>query len=159
MLVLGLHVWIESGGDERWHVDGLADARPAAVDEGASDPPAGLSRDGRKACETCGLPFFEGTKLGHFDKQGEGGNGREAGNAGQDCEPLGKITIGLNLLEDLRLDRRDVALDLFETLRIVAFQQGRAKDLAAVLGGGAVFQEYPLHLIKSGDLAITIGLG
>jgi hypothetical protein len=53
--------------------------------------------------------LFEGTELGHLDKQSEGGNGREAGNAGQDCEPSGKITIGLNLLEDLRLDRRDVA--------------------------------------------------
>jgi hypothetical protein len=66
--------------------------------------------------------LFEGTELGHFDKQGEGGNGREAGNAGQDCEPSGKTR---SVLEDLRLDRRDVALDLFETLRIVAFQQGR----------------------------------
>ena len=54
---------------------------------------------------------------------------------------LGEIGIGLNLLEDRRLDRRDLAFDLFEALRIVAFQQRRGKDLAAVLGGGSVFHQ------------------
>ena len=73
------------------------------------------------------------------DKQGEGGYGRDAGNAGQNCEPLGEVGIGLNLLEDRRLDRRDLAFDLFEALCIVAFQQRRGKDLAAILGGGSVF--------------------
>ena len=47
---------------------------------------------------------------------------------------MGEIGIGLNLLEDRRLDRRDLAFDLFEALRIVAFQQRRGKDLAPVLG-------------------------
>ena len=62
----------------------------AAADEGASGPAAGLSRHRRKACETCGLPWFEGAELGHFDQQGEGGDGRHARNAGQDCEPVGR---------------------------------------------------------------------
>ena len=48
-------------------------------------------------------------------------------------EPLGEVGIGLNLLEDRRLDRRDLAFDLFEALRIVAFQQRRGKDLATIL--------------------------
>ena len=38
----------------------------------------------------------------HFDEQGKSCEGRDACNAGQDCEPLGEIRIGLNLLEDRR---------------------------------------------------------
>jgi hypothetical protein len=114
LLVRGLHVRIETGRDEGGHGEGLADIGSAAADEGATGPAAGLSRHGRKACETCGLPWFKGAEVGHFDEQGEGGEGRAVWNAGQDCEPLGEIRIGLNLLDDLRLDRRDVAFDLFE---------------------------------------------
>jgi hypothetical protein len=33
VLVFGLHVRIESGGDERWHVKGLADVGAAASNE------------------------------------------------------------------------------------------------------------------------------
>ena len=59
----------------------------------------------------------------------------------ENSEPLGEVGIGLNLLEDRRLDRRDLAFDLFEALRIVAFQQRRGKDLATILGGGSVFHQ------------------
>jgi hypothetical protein len=69
---------------------------------------ARLSRHRRKACETCGVRRFEGAELGNFDEQGEGGDGRQARNAGQNWEPLGEIRISLNLLEDRRLDRRDL---------------------------------------------------
>jgi hypothetical protein len=113
LLVLGLHARIETGRDEGGHGD-LADALSTAADGGATGPAARLSRHGRKACETCGLPRFKGAELGHFDEQGEGGDGRAASNAGQDCEPLGETRIGLNLREDLRLDRRDMAFDPFE---------------------------------------------
>ncbi len=131
----------KSGCDERRHVDGLADAGSAAADEGAIGPTARLSRHRRKACETCRLSRFEGAEFGHFDEQGEGGYGRDPRNAGQNCEPLGEIWIVLNLLEDRRLDRRNLAFDLFEALRIVALQQRRGKHLAAVLGGGSVFHQ------------------
>jgi hypothetical protein len=66
------------------------------------------------------------------DEQGEGGDGRQARNAGQDRESLGEVRISLNLLEDRRLDRRDLAFNLFEALRILALQRWRGKDLAAV---------------------------
>jgi hypothetical protein len=71
LLVLGLHVWIESGLDQRGHVDSLADVGSAAAEEGATDPATRLSRHRRKACETCRLPRFEGAEFGHFDEQGE----------------------------------------------------------------------------------------
>jgi hypothetical protein len=100
------------------------------------------------ACETCRLPRFEGSEFGHFDEQGESGYGRDARNAGQNCEPLGEVGIGLNLLEDRRLDRRDLAFDLFEALRIVAFQQRRCQDLAAILGGGSVFHQSLAREVK-----------
>ena len=45
--------------------------------------------------------------------------------------------IGLNQLKD----RRDLTFNLFEALRILAFQQRRGKDFAAVLGGGAVLHQ------------------
>jgi hypothetical protein len=73
LLVLGLHVRIETGCDEGGHGD-PADTLSTAADEGATGPAARLSRHGRKACETCGLPWL-GAELGHFDEQGEGGDG------------------------------------------------------------------------------------
>ena len=115
------------------NVDGLADVGSAAADESATGPATRLSRHRRKACETCRLPRFEGAEFGHFDEQGESGYGRDARNAGQNCEPLGEVGIGLNLLEDRRLDRRDLAFDLFETLRIVAFHNGAARTLPRFL--------------------------
>ena len=82
LLVLGLHARIETGRDEGGHGGGLADIGSTAADERATGPAAGLSRHRRKACETCGLPWL-GAELGHFDEQGEGGDGREAWNAGK----------------------------------------------------------------------------
>src|ERR1700683_4020209 len=82
LLGLGLHVGIESGRDQGWHVDGLADVGSAAADEGATGPATRLSRHRRKACETCRLPRLAGAEFGHFDEQGEGGYGRGARNVG-----------------------------------------------------------------------------
>lgn len=77
------------------------------------------------------VPWFEGAELGHFDEQGGGGDGQEARNAGQDCEPVGEIRIGLNLLEDLHLDRRDVAFDVFEAYcALWGFNNGAVRILA-----------------------------
>ena len=123
---------IESGRDQRGDAGGLADAGSVAADEGATGPATWLSRHRGKACETCGLHRFEAAELGNFDEQGEGGDGRQARNAGQDRESLGEVRISLNLLEDRRLDRRDLAFNLFEALRILALQRWRGKDLAAV---------------------------
>jgi O-6-methylguanine DNA methyltransferase len=72
LLVLGLHVRIESGRDQRGHVGGLADAGSVAADEGATAPATWLSRHRRKACEACGLRRFEAAELGNFDEQGAG---------------------------------------------------------------------------------------
>jgi hypothetical protein len=56
-----------------------------------------------------------------FDEHGEGsGRGRDAG---QDREPVGGISIGLKLLEDRGLDRRDPVFSMVEALRILALQQ------------------------------------
>ena len=124
-----------------WHVDGLADSCSASSDEGASAPTAGLPGDWREAGETCSLACLEGAELRHFDEQGEGGYGRDARNAGEDCEPLGEIGVSSDLLEDCRLDRRHLAIDLFEALRILTPQQGGGQNLAAVLGCGAVLHQ------------------
>ena len=140
LVVLGLHVRIEAGRDEGWHVDGLADSGSASSDEAVSGPAAGLPGDWREAGETCRLAYIEGAELGHFDEQGEGGDGRHARNAGQDGEPLGEIGASSDLLEDCRLDRRHLAIELFEALRILTLQQG-GQNLAAVLGGGAVLHQ------------------
>jgi hypothetical protein len=65
----------------------------------------------------------------------------DARNAGEDCEPLGEIGVSSDLLEDWSLDRRDLAVDLFETLRILTLQQGLGKNPSAVLGGGAIVHQ------------------
>jgi hypothetical protein len=86
----------------------------------------------RKACEARGPPCIEGAELGDFDEHGEGGGrGRDDG---QDREPLGAISIGLKLLEDRGLDRRDPVFDLVEALRILALRQRCGENRAAVLG-------------------------
>jgi hypothetical protein len=116
---------VEASGDQRGHGESLAHAGASAADEGATVPAARLSHHRRKACETSGLFRFEGAELEHFDQQGEGGYGRDARNTGQDREPLGEVGIGLNLLEDRRLDRRDLASTLFDTLCIVVSTMAR----------------------------------
>ena len=114
-----------------WHVDGLADCGSASPDEGASGPAAGLPGYRREAGETCGLACLEGAELGHFDEQGEGGYGRDARNAGEDCEPLGEIGVNLDLLEDCRLDCRHLAIDLLEQAACVACRRERDEARSA----------------------------
>ena len=94
LVVFGLQVGVEPHGDERRHVEGLADAGPAAANEGAAGPASGLSGDRRKAGETCGLAGFEKAEFWHFNEQGEGGDLRDSRNARQYCEPLGEIRVG-----------------------------------------------------------------
>ena len=101
--VFCLHVRIEPGRNEGGHVDSLADRGSASPDEGASGPAAGLPGYRREARETCSLACLKGAELRHFDEQGEGGYGRDARNAGEDCEPLGEIGVSSDLLEDCSL--------------------------------------------------------
>ena len=67
--------------------------------QGRSVPAAGLPGNRREAGETCSLGCLEGAELRHFDEQSEGGYGRDARNAGEDCEPLGEIGVSSDLLE------------------------------------------------------------
>lgn len=49
LLVFGLEVWIEAGGDQSRHVEGLADVGPATANETLAFPLAGLAGDRGKA--------------------------------------------------------------------------------------------------------------
>ena len=71
----------------------------------------------RPARLVSGLAGFEGAEL----QQGEGGDG--AGNVGQDGEAIGEARVGFDNLENCGFDRRDLPLDLFETLSILTLQQ------------------------------------
>jgi len=131
----------------------------ASSDNGVSAPAAGPPGDWREACETCRLACIEGAELGHFYEQGEGGDDRHARYAGQDGEPLGEIGVSPDLLEDCRLDRRHLAIDLFEALRILTLQQGGGQNLAAVLGGGAVLHQGFAGLVKLIELEQGVAAG
>ena len=92
-----LHVRVESRPDERRHVEGPADGGSPSSDEGVSGPSAGLPGDRGEACKAGGLCGVEDAEFGHFDEQGEGGHGRDAWNADEDCEPSGEIGVGVFL--------------------------------------------------------------
>ena len=81
-------------------------------------PTAGLPGNRREADEACGLGCLEGAELRHFDEQSEGGYGRDAGNAGEDCEPLGEIGVSSDLREDCRLDRGHLTNALWPLLSL-----------------------------------------
>jgi hypothetical protein len=52
ILVLGLHIRIEPGCDEGWHVDGLADRGSAAPDKGMSRPEVPSRRSSARSHKT-----------------------------------------------------------------------------------------------------------
>jgi hypothetical protein len=87
---------IETSGDERWHIESLAQAGAAATNEGASSPASRLARDRRQPDETCRLARFESTEFGHFDQQGEGGDVGDVGNAGEDGEAIREADVGFD---------------------------------------------------------------
>jgi hypothetical protein len=75
-------VRVEARRDEGGHGDracrGPGGRLPVAADDGVAGPASGWARDGRKACKARGLAGFEGSELGHFDQQSEGGDRRDA---------------------------------------------------------------------------------
>ena len=139
--VLCFQIRIETSGDERWHIESLAQAGAAATNEGASSPASRLARDRRQSNETCRLARFESAEFGHFDQEGEGGDGGDAGNAGQDGEAIGEACVGFDNLENCGFDCRHLSIDLFEPLSVVTLQQRERQDLSAVFGRGAVLHE------------------
>ena len=88
-MICGLHVGIEASGDGGRHVEGLADVRAPAANEGAT------SRDRRQPCEVCGL--------------------RRPG-CSQDYKATGKDGVSLDDEDDRGFDGLDLSFDLIETL-------------------------------------------
>ena len=96
---------------------------------------------GARACEVGGLAGFESAEFGHCDQQGKGGDVGYAGNAGQDGEAIGEARVGFDNLENGGFDCRDLAIDLFEALSILTFQQRERQSFSAVLGGGSILHQ------------------
>ena len=94
-----------------------------------------------QACEVCGLTRFEGAQLRHCDQQAKGGDVVYAGNADQDGEAIGETHVCFDNLENGRFDCRDLAIDLFEALSILTFQQRERQSFSAVLGGGSILHQ------------------
>ena len=101
-------------------------------------PAAGLPGNRREADEACGLGCLEGAELRHFDEQSEGGYGRDAGNAGEDCEPLGEIGVSSDLREDCRLDRGHLANALS---RLLSLAKTSAHAIAQAMSVEMVFRD------------------
>jgi hypothetical protein len=62
----------------------------------------------------------------------------ERPNAGQYGEAIGEAHVCFDNLENGRFDCRDLAIDLFEALSILTFQQRERQSFSAVLGGGSI---------------------
>src|ERR1700722_16459835 len=132
--VLCFQIRIETSGDERSHIESLAQGGATATNEGASSPASRLARDRRQPDETCRLARFESAEFGHFDQQGEDGDVGDAGNAGQDGEAIREADVGFDNPENCRFDGSNLSIDLFEPLSVVTLQQRERQDLSAVFG-------------------------
>ena len=64
--VFCFQIRIETSGDERWHIERLAQVGATASNEGASSPASRLARDRREPDEACSLACFERAEFGHF---------------------------------------------------------------------------------------------
>ena len=137
--VFCFQIRIETSGDERWHVERLAQVGATASNEGAPCPASELARDRREPDEACSLACFERAEFGHL--QGEGGNVGYADNAGQDGEAIGEARVGFDNLEDCGFDCRDLPIDLFEALSILTLQQRECQNFSAVFGRGAILHQ------------------
>lgn len=66
---------------------------------------------------------------------------RDAWDAREDGKPSCQVRIGLKALHDLHLDSANLALDLFQSLGVVTFQDRERQSFGAIFSGGAVFNE------------------
>ena len=63
------------------------------------------------------------------------------GMPGQDGEAAGEANVGFDDLENCRFDCRNLAIDLFEALRVLTFQQREGQNLSAILSGGSILHQ------------------
>ena len=88
----------------------------------------------RQACEVGGLAGFEGAELRHCDQQGKGGDVGYAGNVLiRMAKRSARLTFASIIWRTAASDRRDLAIDLFEALSILTFQQRERQSFSAVL--------------------------
>ena len=108
---------------------------------------------GAKPARLAACPASRSAEFGHCDQQGRGGDVGYAGNAGQDGEAIGEAHVWLRQSGGLRVfdGIRDLAIDLFEALSILTFQQRERQSFSAVLGGGSI-----LHQGLASDVASSL---
>jgi hypothetical protein len=154
LLVLCFEVWVEARSDECWHVECLPHVGATTSDEALAFPLSGLSRDGGKTGERCGLFVLKAAQFGHGGDELVGGQRSDTGDAGQDLVPAREYGIGRDQAGDLGIERVDMALDLFEALFALAFQDRDGEVLFAVLERGAITHEAITGIDKLGKLGL-----
>ncbi len=78
-LVFGFEVWIEAHCDEGWHVEGLAQVVPSALNERLSCPLTRLAGHRGEACAAGRLFAVLAADFGHFDQDCSSADGTDAG--------------------------------------------------------------------------------
>ena len=132
-LVLGLNHGVEADGNERRHVERLAQRSTAATDEALGAALDGVARHRREAGEARGASVLEGAKLGHLDQHGQRGGLADAGDADQDVEAGLQGGIGGERRVQGSVDRGELALDLAQTRSDLTLEQRRAVRVVAVV--------------------------
>ena len=141
LLVFGLEIGVEAGGDESRHVEGPAHAGATAADEALAFPLPGLSGDWSEAGERSGLLVLQAAQFRHGGDELVGGQRSDTGDAGQDLVAAGERSIGGDQAGDLGVERVDMPVDLFEPLPALALEEGDGEVLLAILEGSAIAHE------------------
>ena len=90
----------------------LASPRPAALDEAAALPGAGLPSHGREACQAGDRLGVEATELRHLGQQARRGDARHALDRRQDLGPPGQPLVFGQPLPALGIDGGQMPVEL-----------------------------------------------
>ena len=114
---------VVADGDERGHVQDVADGGSAAADDAMAAPLAGVAIERRDSDERGELAPVEDAQFGQLRDEGPGGDGADAGHGGEDflgLAPGGRgahacVDIGIDFGEFL-FEEGDVAVDFLDKL-------------------------------------------
>ena len=122
LTILRAQVRVGTGRRQCRHVEQPPRQRPAALDEAAALPSAGLPSNGREACQAGDPLGIEAAEFRHLGQQARCGDARHARDRRQDLGPPGQSLVFGQPLPDLGIDGGQMPVKLRQPMLVLLFQ-------------------------------------
>ena len=122
LTILRAQVRVVTGRRQCRYVEQPPRPRPAALDEAAALPGAGLPSHGREACQTGDRLGVEAAELRHLGQQPRRGDARHARDRRQDLGPASQSLVFGQPLPDLGIDGGQMPVELRQPMLVLLLQ-------------------------------------